>query len=86
MAQRKSKLPQKVSSAGTREVSIDLVDVGRGAKNHFLAVQWLDFPLNHNKQKCKMFPNNNHVEGTYSLEILSTVFFVAYVKAQLDKA
>ena len=22
-----------------------------------------DFPLNHNKQKCKMFPNNNHDKG-----------------------
>ena len=29
-------------------------------------VSWLngDFPLNHNKQKCKMFPNGNH--GTAS--------------------
>ena len=24
------------------------------------AVKWLDFPLNHNKQKCKMCPNDNH--------------------------
>ena len=23
----------------------------------------MDFPLNHNKQECKMFPNNNHVLG-----------------------
>ena len=25
-----------------------------------IAVKWLDFPPNHNKQTCKMFPNNNH--------------------------
>ena len=36
----------------------------RGSK-HFpiLAVQWLDSLLN-NKQKCKMFPNDNHVESS----------------------
>ena len=25
----------------------------------FLAVQWLDFPLNRNKRKCRLLPNNN---------------------------
>ena len=37
-----------------------LVDVGRGANVKNLAVSW-DFPLSQHKQKCKMFPNNNHV-------------------------
>ena len=36
-----------------------LVDVGRGAKFKFQQLSG-DFPLNHNKQKCKMLPNNNH--------------------------
>ena len=27
-----------------------------------------DFPLNHNEQKCKMLPNNNHDKGTTSYE------------------
>ena len=37
-----------------------LVDV-RGAKNEIIAVKWGFRPLNHNKQKCKTLPNNNHV-------------------------
>ena len=42
----------------------NLVDVGRGAKQkkQFSG----DFPLNHNKQKCKMFPNN-HPPGPFSV-------------------
>ena len=41
----------------------DLVDVGFGEQtNKVLAVQWGFQPLNHNKQKCEMFANNNHVE------------------------
>ena len=36
-----------------------LVDVGRGAKHICLKLSG-DFPLNHNEQKCKMCPNNNH--------------------------
>ena len=43
----------------------DLVDVGRGAQMSLLAVQWLDF--NHNKQTCKMFPNNNQADATSGL-------------------
>ena len=48
-------------------LSINLVNVGRGANIyiyiHILnkkTVKWGFQPLNHNKQKCKMFPNNNH--------------------------
>ena len=37
-----------------------LVDVGRGAKKKCLADKWGFQPLNHNKPKCKKFPNNNH--------------------------
>ena len=38
-----------------------LVDVGRGAKSHyFLAGQWRFQARNHNKQKCKECPSNNH--------------------------
>ena len=36
-------------------VSAELVDVGRGEKKEQLSG---DFPPNHSKQKCKMFPNN----------------------------
>ena len=37
-----------------------LVGVGRGAKKAtILAVEWTFQPLNHNKPKCKMFPNNH---------------------------
>ena len=38
-----------------------LVDVGRGAKKNRFQQFSGDFPLNSNKQKCKIFPNNNHV-------------------------
>ena len=41
-----------------------LVDVGRGAKTHFLAATWGFQPLNHNKLNCKMFPNNHVIIST----------------------
>ena len=37
-----------------------LVDVGRGAKNSFLAFEWGLVFLKPQEAKCKMFPNNNH--------------------------
>ena len=38
-----------------------LVDVGTGAKNEKWLFSGFGFqPLNHNKQRCRMFPNNNH--------------------------
>ena len=42
-----------------------LVDVGRGATIKLKQLSG-DFPLNHNKQKCEMFPNNNHEAGFVS--------------------
>ena len=38
-----------------------LVDVARGANKYILAVKWGFQPLNHNKQTCKICPNDNHV-------------------------
>ena len=43
-------------------VKTDLVDVGQGATTSMLAVKRGFQPLNHNKQRCNMFPNNNHAE------------------------
>ena len=37
-----------------------LVDVGRGTKKQILAAKKGFLPQNHDKQTCKMFPNNNH--------------------------
>ena len=47
---------------GFEALVLDLVDVGRRAKAVFLQLSG-NFPLNHSKQKCEMFPDNNHVEG-----------------------
>ena len=53
---RTSSLPSNIGNAWST--------LGLGINNsQFLAVKWLDFPLNHNEQKCKMFPNNNHEWG-----------------------
>ena len=46
-----------------RPLDLFLVDVGRGAnkKHVFVSSKVGGFqPLHHNKQQCKMFPNNNH--------------------------
>ena len=45
--------------------SASLVDVGRGAKFNFQQLSG-DFHLNHNKQKCKLFPNNHASHSTPS--------------------
>ena len=45
----------------TCELFSRLVDVGRGAKSFVLAVERGSQPLNHNKLKCNMCPNNNNV-------------------------
>ena len=38
--------------------------LGRGAnKLEVLAAKWRFQPINHKKQTCKMFPNNNHGWG-----------------------
>ena len=41
-----------------------MIEVGRGAKNKKQLSGFGFQPLNHNKQKCKMFPNNNHAVVT----------------------
>ena len=56
--------PQACTS---RVTSQNLVDVGRGA-TILICLQLSGFgfqPLNHNKQKCKMFPNDNHDKMHY---------------------
>ena len=39
-------------------------------QKYMLAVEWGFQPLNHNKQKCKMFPNDNHDDAFETLGVL----------------
>ena len=53
--------PKLITSRKMAEyLPFNLVDVRRGANTKQFSE---DFPLHHNKQKSKMFPNNNHVSG-----------------------
>ena len=45
-----------------KDSATPLVDVGRAGTICFFAVKWLDVPLNHEKRKRCMFPNNKHAK------------------------
>ena len=53
--------PGRAWKKSTGRNALGNVDVGRGATKICYQVSG-DFPLNHNKQKCKMFPNDNPVK------------------------
>ena len=63
---RQKKGGGRKGGAGAREAgTLIWVDLERGAKNIFFSSEVVGFqPLNHNKQQCKMFPNDNHVIKT----------------------
>ena len=66
-----------------------LVDVGRGAKQtENVSSEVVGFqPLNHNKQKCRMSPNNNHDRpGTCTHPLTRAPHRALRVKVQHVKA